>query len=696
MSGLRTGLVDQNDPDTVMRRAAAAAQPSNGNVVALPQTAVPQVSSATQPVYNQATGKFEQRQRPQAPSTSGTSDAAPIDTSQDQGLAAVTNQIFGLESDFGRNPATTPSKVGPAVGPMQLTPDTWRQYAQPGEDINNAADNKRVGDRVVADLWNKSGGNKTAVLIGYNAGEGAMRHYLQTGQIPTNLEGPYRNAVGVDGKTVGPEGLSSGQEALGRVGAQLTKVVEQLSKEGGRSEETWKRLREATDKMNEYQQKLLELAQKPPSPEPRDIFSRLGSLATVVGILGGALTRSPLATSLEAGAAAMDAYNKNDLLTYQFQRENWKTQIGVIEKMATFQNQQIRNVLYDERMEQGEKMNRLHALLAALGHEEQAAQAQLGDERALRQWHRMSEQSAETLVERRRAEDERERHDRAMEAKGAGGTERLEVSKSFDIVDDKGKVVGHKMARERKDQAGFVDSETGEPLKLEPGQHLKQVTPTTSAGGRAGAQVLRQEIGAREVLSDLQNVSLLPVGTTTGPFGTYHPGTSIVNALQGDLVRQLTDQDSQLMQKSMANMTRELSVLMSPVYGGNWAAQQIDPLIPKAGETLGTVLFSIARLAQTADNALEAVSKSPILSNDQQEYALEMRKDIQRAIPWTPKEALEFAQRGQNRKETFGEFVKQNVGEKLPEGVPEGSKKVGTKDGNPVYKDPDGGLHMVH
>lgn len=131
-----------------------------------------------------------------------------------------------------------------------------------------------------------------------------------------------------------------------------------------------------------------------------------------------------------------------------------------------------------------------------------------------------------------------------------------------------------------------------------------------------------------------------------------------MDALHGDLVRQLTSQDAQLMQASMASMSRELSILMSPVYGGNWAAQQIDPLIPKQGDTVGTTIFKLARLAQSADNALEAVSKAPVLSGEQKAFALDLRKQIQTAIPWTSAQAMAFARHGQTHGESFQDFVK--------------------------------------
>lgn len=241
-----------------------------------------------------------------------------------------------------------------------------------------------------------------------------------------------------------------------------------------------------------------------------------------------------------------------------------------------------------------------------------------------------------------------------------GAAPSLEASKTLEILDKNGEVLRTVLAREGRDKPGWVDSATGEPIVVNKaaGESLKEITPTTSSGGRAGAQVIRQEIAGREVLSDLQNAVSLPLGTTTGLLGGVHQGPSVFGALRSDLVRKLTDQDAQLMQASMASMSRELSILMSPVYGGSWAAQQIDPLIPQAGNSVGTTLFKLARIAQSADNALEAAAKAPILSNEQKKYALDLRRQIQEAIPWTTRQALDFARQGQAPKESFADFVK--------------------------------------
>lgn len=77
----------------------------------------------------------------------------------------------------------------------QIQPDTWKRYAQPGEDINNAADNQAVGQRIVADLWQKARGDPARVAVGYFSGEGNIA--------PADSPTPWiRDVADANGKTV--------------------------------------------------------------------------------------------------------------------------------------------------------------------------------------------------------------------------------------------------------------------------------------------------------------------------------------------------------------------------------------------------------------------------------------------------------------------------------------------------------------
>jgi soluble lytic murein transglycosylase-like protein len=119
--------------------------------------------------------------------------AAPaVAAAEEAKIAALQKAIYGQESSSGSNTAT--SSTG-AVGGMQIEPATFRQYAKPGENIDNPQDNLAVGQRIIADLWQRSGGDPARVAVGYFSGPGNIA--------PPNSPTPWiRNAADPTGKTV--------------------------------------------------------------------------------------------------------------------------------------------------------------------------------------------------------------------------------------------------------------------------------------------------------------------------------------------------------------------------------------------------------------------------------------------------------------------------------------------------------------
>jgi hypothetical protein len=58
---------------------------------------------------------------------------------------------------------------------MQIQPETFKQYAAPGESIDNPADNQAVGKRIIDDLSAKSGGDPARIAVGYFSGLATSR-----------------------------------------------------------------------------------------------------------------------------------------------------------------------------------------------------------------------------------------------------------------------------------------------------------------------------------------------------------------------------------------------------------------------------------------------------------------------------------------------------------------------------------------
>src|ERR1035437_9592703 len=81
----------------------------------------------------------------------------------------IWNAIFGQESNSGTNNKTS---VTGAVGPGQIQPKTWVQYAQPGENIRNYDDNIAVSKRIVNDLVGRYGPDPGRVATAYFSGAG--------------------------------------------------------------------------------------------------------------------------------------------------------------------------------------------------------------------------------------------------------------------------------------------------------------------------------------------------------------------------------------------------------------------------------------------------------------------------------------------------------------------------------------------
>lgn len=127
---------------------------------------------------------------------------------------SLVDAFMGQESSGGKNAKTS---VDNAHGPMQIQPATFAQYAKPGENIDNPADNKTVGARILQDYSTKYNGDVAKIAVAYFSGPGNV---ATSGPTPWKNNTSDGNGVTVQqyvqqiqarmGKTNAPSGAAAG------------------------------------------------------------------------------------------------------------------------------------------------------------------------------------------------------------------------------------------------------------------------------------------------------------------------------------------------------------------------------------------------------------------------------------------------------------------------------------------------------
>lgn len=155
VAGIRAGVVTDAQADQIVEKMRGLGSAEDVQQI----EAARSVARAALPMGMLAPGQ----QRAAVMGGGGIGGVGPVSS------ATIGMAIYGQESSFGKNPATS---VDGARGGMQVMPDTFKRFAQPGENIDNPADNRRVGQRYVDYLFNKFGGDPARVAVGYFSGEG--------------------------------------------------------------------------------------------------------------------------------------------------------------------------------------------------------------------------------------------------------------------------------------------------------------------------------------------------------------------------------------------------------------------------------------------------------------------------------------------------------------------------------------------
>lgn len=84
---------------------------------------------------------------------------------------------------------------------------------------------------------------------------------------------------------------------------------------------------------------------KPPQTKTTDFMEMFGSAAMGLAGLGSLMTRRPLTNALNAGAAVMQAYHKNDMEAAQKAYQNWEVETQNAMRLHQFEQEAYRNAV---------------------------------------------------------------------------------------------------------------------------------------------------------------------------------------------------------------------------------------------------------------------------------------------------------------------------------------------------------------
>lgn len=143
---------------------------------------------------------------------------------------------------------------------------------------------------------------------------------------------PTAAADALSGAGMNPLAVSNYQSAMGRrVAAEKEEgaIDKAIAAEGERQKQDWQKLGPPPKAPD-----LKPWTEKPPEVDPARSF---GSVASLVGILFSAFTRTPMTSALNASAAAMRAQRTADLDAYQKAHQAWKDNTELAMKNAEWE-----------------------------------------------------------------------------------------------------------------------------------------------------------------------------------------------------------------------------------------------------------------------------------------------------------------------------------------------------------------------
>jgi hypothetical protein len=160
------------------------------------------------------------------------------------------------------------------------------------------------------------------------------------------------------------------EQLIGQQQQQLDSLLKQLGSSKGDTQERRRLLQDSLDRSRSLQDQMLQLAQNPPTKKPTDLMSTFGSLAMLIGAIGGLKSRQPATAALEAAAGVIEGVNTNNEQEFDRNFKVWQSQSKLLSELTGIQAQDFREILENDRLDESERHNQLEEALQKWGMQE--------------------------------------------------------------------------------------------------------------------------------------------------------------------------------------------------------------------------------------------------------------------------------------------------------------------------------------
>lgn len=239
-----------------------------------------------------------------------------------------------------------------AQGYAQITDTNWRHYAPlVGIDLNQyphaMAAPRDVQLRVAERMKQEQG---LAPWLPYNP---QLQHDLGVSPEQQGMQ------------TAAGQIQQISSEASAKANAAYSEALQQIKSLNADAPDFQKRVQESLDRADRATDALMRQTEKKPEIPTNQALEHFGSLASILGMLGGMLTKRPAIGALNAAAAAVGAANQGDWQRYKASVDAWKTQSDMLLHISEMQQRRLQNILEDRRLTMSDRLAQLNAFMNA-------------------------------------------------------------------------------------------------------------------------------------------------------------------------------------------------------------------------------------------------------------------------------------------------------------------------------------------